>query len=127
MKPAAIVAVLLLTVVAVFQIMLAVGAPLAYAAWGGKHEGVLPLHLRIASSIAGVVVYPLMILFILDSANLVELPWIPGRGRTGMWVLAGLFTLGAVANFASRSKRERIWGPVSLATAICCGIVALGA
>jgi hypothetical protein len=31
---------------------------------------------------------------------------------------------GALANFASRSKRERLWGPVSLAIAVCCGLIA---
>jgi hypothetical protein len=41
-----------------------------------------------------------------------------------MWVLAGFFALGALANFASRSKRERLWGPVSLAIAVCCGLIA---
>jgi hypothetical protein len=43
-----------------------------------------------------------------------------------MWALTGFFALGAVANFASRSPIERIWGPVALGIAVCCGIVALG-
>jgi len=42
-----------------------------------------------------------------------------------MWILTGLFTLGTLANFASRSKRERWWGFVSLTIAICCAVVAL--
>jgi hypothetical protein len=43
-----------------------------------------------------------------------------------MWVLTGFFAIGSVANFASRSKKERIWGLVSLAIAVCCAIIAIG-
>jgi hypothetical protein len=42
-----------------------------------------------------------------------------------MWVLAGFFTLGALANLASRSKVERIWGPISLIVAVCCAVIAV--
>lgn len=124
MNAAAIVAVVLLAVVGVFQIALALGAPLGRAAWGGRHKGELPTNLRIASGVAGIVIYPLIGLFVLASAGLIQARWMPGTGRAGMWVLAGLFTLGALANFASRSKMERYWGPVSLVIAACCGIIA---
>jgi hypothetical protein len=124
MNLAALLAVVLLAVVGVFQIALALGVPLGYAAWGGRHGGVLPVGLRIASGVAGVVIYPLISLFVLASAGLINADWMPATGKAGMWVLAGLFTLGALANFASRSKRERYCGPVSLVIAICCGITA---
>lgn len=107
-----------------FQIALAFGAPLGFAAWGGGHKDVLPPRLRIASALAGFVIYPLLILFVLISSNMVEATWLPGPGRAGMWVLTGLFTLGAIGNFVSRSTRERYWGPVSLVIAFCCGIIA---
>jgi hypothetical protein len=122
---AAIVAVVLLGVVSVFQIALAFGAPLGNAAWGGQHDGVLPTRLRIASGVVGTVVYPLIALFVLASAGLIDADWMPGTGKAGMWVLTGLFSLGALANFASRSKMERYWGPVSLAIAVCCGVIAM--
>lgn len=109
-----------------FQIALALGAPLGSAAWGGRHDGVLPTRLRVASGVAAVVMYPLIILLVLASAGLIEVVWLPGIGKAGMWILTGLFTVGTVANFASRSKRERYWGPVSLVVAVCCGIVASG-
>ena len=118
------VAAALLTVVAIFQIALALGAPLGAAAWGGRHQGPLPGRLRVASALAGIVIYPLIIVYVLASAGLIAADWMPGTGAAGMWVLAGFFTLGALANFASRSKRERLWGPVSLAIAVCCGFVA---
>jgi hypothetical protein len=40
-----------------------------------------------------------------------------------MWVVTAFFTLGALANLASRSKLERI--SVSLAIAVCSTIIAL--
>ena len=126
MEVAAIVAVVLLAVVAVFQVALSLGAPLGKAAWGGQHEGVLPDRLRISSGLAGVLVYPLVILLVLVSSDLIAAEWLPGTGKTVMWILAGLFTIGALGNFASRSKIERIWGPVSLVIAICCGVIANG-
>jgi hypothetical protein len=42
-----------------------------------------------------------------------------------MWFLTGFFTLGAIANFASRSKVERIWGPVTLVLAISTAVIAV--
>ena len=126
MTIAAIVAVFLIGIVVVFQVALALGAPLGYAAWGGKHPGVLPRNLRIASGVAALVIYPIIILLILASAGVIEAAWLPGDGRIVMWVLAVLLGLGALANFASRSPRERIWGPVALAIAICCAIIAAG-
>jgi hypothetical protein len=124
MNVAAVLAVVLLGVVSVFQIALALGAPLGYAAWGGSHGGALPGKLRIASGVAGLVAYPLIGLYVLASTGLIKANWMPGTGKTGMWILTGLFTLGTLANFASRSKRERLWGPVSLVIAVCCGIIA---
>ena len=124
MGAAAVVAVTLLTVVAVFQIGLAVGAPWGAAAWGGKYQGVLPAGLRVVSGVAGILVYPLIALFILRAADLIDVAWLPG-GAVGMWIVAAVFTVGALANFASRSKVERAWGPVALAIAICSAIIAL--
>jgi hypothetical protein len=126
MRLAAIVAVILLAGVAVFQIALALGAPFGSAAWGGNHAGVLPGRLRIASLVAGLIVYPLLIVFVLASAEVLTADWVPGTGKAGMWILTGFFALGTVANFASRSKQERIWGPVSLAIAVCCAVIAIG-
>jgi hypothetical protein len=121
---AALTAVALLGVVAVFQLALALGAPWGRAAWGGRHEGVLPRRLRIASGVAGVVVYPVVILIVLASADLITIGWLPWSGAAAMWVLTVLFTVAALMNFISRSKVERIWGPVSLVIALCCGAIA---
>jgi hypothetical protein len=121
---AAIIAVVLLGVTEIFQLGLAAGAPWGKASWGGKHAGALPPGLRIASGVVAIVVYPLIALFVLDSAGLIDLTWLPGT-RAGMWIVTAFFALGAVANFASRSRIERVWGPVALVIAVCSGIIAL--
>jgi hypothetical protein len=126
MRVAGIVGVGLLATVEVFQIALALGAPLGKASWGGKHAGVLPVRLRIASGVAAILIYPLMAFLILAASSLVETNLTAGTRRTAMWVLTALLGLGALANFASRSRIERIWGPVSLGVAICCGLIARG-
>jgi hypothetical protein len=124
LKIAAGVAVTLLAVIIVFQMALALGAPLGKAAWGGRHEGVLPRRLRIASGVAALVIYPLIVVAVLGSAGLVDGDFLPGNRRQLMWVFVGLFTLGGIANFVSRSAIERYWGPVSIA--ICCVIITSG-
>ncbi len=123
LKWAAIVAVVLLGIICIFQIALALGAPWGRLAWGGSNPGTLPVRLRVASAFAGLILYPSIILLVLSSADLIDVE-IPGAGSTAMWVLAVFFTLGAIANFVSRSKAERVWGPLSLAVALCCVVIA---
>lgn len=125
MQFAAVVAAVLLGAVALFQASLAFGAPLGRAAWGGQHPGVLPTRLRVASGVASVVIYPGIAAIVLNAAAIIVVEWLPA-GAGIMWLLAGLFTLGAVANLASRSQPERVWAPVSTAIAICCAVVAAG-
>ena len=124
MQIAATIAVGLLVVVAVFQLALALGAPLGKAAWGGAHEGVLPTRLRVVSAFVGLVVYPMIIAVILSASDLIGADLVPGSGGVTMWVLASLFLIGAIANGVSRSRAERFWAPVSLGIAICCSVVA---
>jgi hypothetical protein len=124
MVAAAWIAVFLLAVVTVFQLALAFGAPLGAAAWGGRHPGVLPTRLRVASGFVAVFVYPVLAVFILGTANVIDGDM--DANPLWLWILAGLFLLGALANFASRSKVERWWGLVSLGIAVCCAVIAIG-
>ncbi len=127
MTAAAVIAVALLALLAVFQSALALGAPWGQAAWGGRHRRTLPAGLRLASAATAVAACPLMALYVLRSAEVIDAPPLPGAGAVAMWVLVGYFALGTLANLASRSPRERFWGPVALALAVCCAVIALGA
>lgn len=123
---ASIIAIVLVGVVAVFQVALAAGAPLGAAAWGGRHPGVLPAGFRVASGIAGLVVYP-GIAWLIATVDITGAPWLPWSGSSVLWALVGLFGAGAVANAASRSRIERLWAPVSLGLAVCCAVIAVSA
>ena len=120
-----IIAVVLLVVIAIFQAALALGAPWGEAAWGGQNPGVLPRNLRIASGIAAVVIYPLIILLVMAGAGFIDDGWVPVDITIVMWILAALLTVGAVMNAISRSPRERLWAPVALIVAICCALIAI--
>jgi hypothetical protein len=113
---------------AVFQIALALGEPWGAASYGGTNPGVLPTRLRIVSAVFGFGVCPLATLFVLDASGVADTGLADGNHtELWLWVLTGLFGLGTLANFASRSKIERIWGPVTFILAICCGILAVNA
>jgi len=124
---ASIIAIVLVGVIAVFQVALAAGAPFGAAAWGGRHPGVLPDGFRVASGIAGLIVYPAIAWLIADASGVTDAPGLPWSDASALWALTGLFGLGAVANAASRSRIERLWAPVSLGLAICCAVIARGA
>jgi hypothetical protein len=126
MELAGIVAVVLLVIIAIFQAALALGAPWGEAAWGGQNPGVLPRNLRIASGIAAIAVYPLIILLVLAGAGLIDDGWVPFDITIVMWILTVLLTIGAIQNAISRSPRERLWAPVALGVAICCALIAIG-
>lgn len=121
----AILAAGLLGAIALFQAALALGAPWGRAAWGGGHPGVLPMRLRIASAVAGLAIYPAIIVVVLASASVVN--GVPGSGSVAMWVLTVLFLLGGILNLVSRSRAERAWGLVGLVIAGCCAAIAMGA
>lgn len=126
MEAAAIVATVLLAGLTLFQLALAAGAPWGAAAYGGTWAGVLPKGMRINSLAFGLVIYPLITLYVLDAGGIVTSGWLPGSRTVAMWVLVAFFGVGSVANFASRSKVERWWGPVALVVGICCAVLAVG-
>ena len=110
--------------VALFQLMLAAGAPWGEAAWGGANQGRLPTGLRVGSAIS-IVVYSLAASVVLARAGF-RVRFISGSvARFGTWVIVVLLALGAVANFASSSPWERfLLGPVTLLLAALCLLVA---
>ncbi len=123
MEVAAWIAAVLIGVVMVFQLALALGAPAGAASWGGSHPGVLPTRLRVASGIVAVFFYPVVAIELLNAGGVIEVGW--DIGPLWIWLLSGLFALGALANLASKSRIEKLWAPVSLAIAICCAVIAI--
>lgn len=120
----AFVACIILAAVAVFQILLAFGAPLGRYAWGGSHV-VLPAKLRIGSIIS-VILYFLFALIILGSTEVLDTPISRDILNVGIWVLTAYFLIGVFMNAISRSKRERaVMTPVTLALTLSCLFIAL--
>ena len=108
-RTAGLVAALGFLVIAVFQVALALGAPLGRAAWGGTHS-VLPTSLRIASGVVGV--WSLAALVATARAGVPIAPPPTPVTWWGAWFLVGLLVLGAIMNAASSSPWERFgWAP----------------
>ncbi len=95
-----------------FQAALAMGAPWGAAAWGGRHPGVLPGHLRLASAVAAPVVAGV--------AAVAVGRLLSGPGRRRVLLGAAACTgLGIVANGVSPSIVERaVWAPMSAVGAV---------
>jgi hypothetical protein len=125
-RTAAVLAAAGFLVIAVFQVALALGAPLGHAAWGGK-QARLPTRLRIGSAVA-VVIWILAALIVLGRADF-EISLFPDAvERWGTWILVGLLPVGALMNVASSSRWERfLWSPFALTLAILTLVVALNA
>lgn len=114
----------LLGVLALFQLALALGAPLGRYAMGGMVEGAYPAPMRIAA-LAQIAIYALI-----GAITFSRLGWaFPGfaqQGRIAMWIVVGLFALGTLMNAISRSAGERaIWTPVALVMALASLRIAL--
>lgn len=125
MAAIALLAVLLLGIISLFQIALAAGAPWGAASWGGRHPGKLPTGYRIGSAIAGLFFYPAVAMVVLGAGGLLGDDAVGSGGAAGLWVFAGLFGLSTVINLVSPSKVERIWAPVALVLAVCCAVLAI--
>lgn len=108
-----------------FQITLALGAPLGKYAWGGQHI-ILPRKLRI-SSLSSVVIYLFFTIIILDRAGILELINNQFFVDIATWVLVGYFWLGVLMNAVSRSKPERnLMTPIALLLAVLTTLIAVG-
>jgi hypothetical protein len=121
---AAIALTVILAVLAVFQLALALGAPLGRFAWGGQHR-VLPTKLRIGSLVS-IVIYAVIALLALDRSGAIDV--VPdGVSTVGMWIVFAYFVLGIPLNAISRSKPERYtMTPIVTVLAALSLLVALG-
>lgn len=121
---AALLLTVLLAVLAVFQVALALGAPIGHFAWGGQHR-VLPLRLRVGS-VVSIVIYAVIALIAIDRAGSVN-AFPDAFSAVAMWVVFAYFVLGIGMNGISRSKPERCtMAPLSLVLAVLSLLVAVG-
>jgi hypothetical protein len=106
----AIFLVVMTLVVTVFQIALASGAPWGEYAYGGTKTGKLPTGFRINSVVSA------FVMLAISGHYLAQLgvfePILDTAGNSVVnWVLVGFTGLSALANNATRSKKERmVWG-----------------
>lgn len=123
---AVIISVVALVAVGLFQIGLALGAPMGEFAFGGQNPGRLPVPYRIASGIS-VFVYLGIAGHYLAQIGVFEPLLEPSLNSVVNWVLSGFNSLGLIMNSISRSSKERkMWVPVLLLMLVCSVVIALG-
>jgi len=109
-QTAALVYVLIIAAVIVFQLCLIAGAPWGRLTQGGRHEGALPTSRRIAAGLS-IVLLAAMGASIASSAGLFP-RWPDWTG----WAAAGVQVLSTILNWITPSLPERrLWGPVTTA------------
>ena len=95
-----------------FQIGLALGAPWGEYAMGGAVPGRFPPRLRAAAA-AQAVILAFLVLVVLSSAGLVDIPFLADL-PTVIWIVVVFSAVSLVLNAISRSAGERrIWVPVA--------------
>ena len=123
---AAIIAVVLFSIMSIFQLLLALGLPFGHLAYGGKYEK-LPNKLRILSLIA-IGIFVFASISVLERAEIITVFNNPDIAYYALWVVAVYITFNILLNAASKSKWEkRIMTPISLTLAVCCFIVVIAA
>jgi hypothetical protein len=110
-------------VIAAFQLLLALGAPLGRAAYGGRSAELSRAFRR--TSAGAVVIWLLAAVFMLGRGGVVAVPLPDVVLDIGAWVLVVLSVLGTIVNLASSSPWERFgWAPFSAVLAVLSFIVA---
>lgn len=110
----------LISGVALFQIALALGAPLGAAAWGGA-EAVLSPARRVSSGVAALVLILSALIVSGRAGLLTRTPGWMRVFRVGVWVLVVQMALNTLANLASSSPWERyLMSVLTLALCILC-------
>lgn len=120
-ETAALLYVLIVAVVIVFQCCLIAGAPWGRLTQGGRREGALDAPGRIAAA-ASIALLACMAAGITSVAGLP-----PGWPRWTSWTTVGLQALSTVMNWITPSAAERrLWGPVTGVMLGLAGYVVLG-
>ncbi|BDS50773.1 hypothetical protein [Rhodoluna lacicola] len=112
--------------VVLFQLALALGAPMGEYTLGGQNIGRLSMKLRVATTISLLINLGIAGHYLAQTGTLQAL--LPSNLNAIVnWALVGFFGLGLLMNSISRSKKERnLWVPVLILSLVCAVIVALG-
>jgi hypothetical protein len=117
--------ILVLALVACFQIALISGAPWGEYAFGGQNKGVLPRNLRIGSVIT-TFLYLGMAGHYLAQLGLFPKLLGPELNQLANWAVVGINALALIMNTITPSKKERmIWAPVALMLLVSSFILAI--
>ncbi|WP_339817333.1 hypothetical protein MKZ15_18625 [Paenibacillus sp. FSL R7-0216] len=115
----------LTSIVILFQIALALGAPWGRFAMGGKYPGRFPIYMRVIALFQAVVL-AFLGLIVLSRSELAVNQWYE-FSLSAVWFVVAFSVLSSIMNLISRSKGERaIWAPVAIVMVITSLIVALG-
>lgn len=113
------------TATALFQLALALGAPMGEYAYGGQITGKLPIPYRVASSIS------FLLMLAIAGHYLAQLGVVPkllsaDLNQLANWGLIGFAASAAVLNNITKSKKEKqLSGSTTIAMLIASVIVAL--
>ena len=110
-------------VIAIFEALLAAGAPLGRAAFGGKYDS-LPTTYRVAS-LAALGFWSFASLVVLSRGGLIAPLFKQAFTQKAAWALVAICTFGAILNLASSSPWERLgWSPFTALLAFLVFILA---
>jgi hypothetical protein len=125
-RSAAVLATIIFAAFFVFQVLLAAGAPLGRAAYGGRSDILSPA-LRIMSVVSALIFLGAIRTVLVRSGILAAGRRAQSAARWLLWGLVVLFGLSLAANVTSSSPWERfLMAPLALVIVVCCIIVALG-
>jgi hypothetical protein len=125
---ASLVAAGLLGLVVIFQLALALGAPLGEATMGGRarhDDGVLTPPYRVMALVSAAML-ALAAVIVLSRAGVVDIGLSEAVVAIGAWVVVGFSLLNTATNLSGRHPLER-WGlsAVTVVVAVLAGYVAL--
>ena len=113
------------TATALFQLALALGAPMGEYAYGGQIVGKLPIAYRVSSSISFLLMLAIAGHY-LAQLGVVPKLLAPDLNQLANWGLIGFAVSAAVLNNITKSKKEKqLWGSTTIAMLIAAIIVAL--
>lgn len=125
MQAAAISLIVILALVAMFQLALVLGAPMGEYVSGGQNPGKLTPRLRVTSAIS-ILIYAGIAGHLFAQIGVVPKLFDGQFNALGNWGMVGILGASLAANAMSKSKKERqLWVPVLLLAVVLAFIVAL--